>query len=162
GASAHHAIVTGLLGAILADLGVKDAARHAFDRAGEALRAATDQTALAALDVFRGHLDLASGHHDDARHRLVPGLANLARWREPRLRRDLDAAPHGPARPAPARRRRLPDRSGRRIQEPRRCRNLGTFRPVAAPATLRRRDVEMRSRARARRLQSAARDAGGG
>jgi predicted ATPase len=77
--TAHHSLVTAMLASVLADLGVRDAARLAFDRAEHALRAASNHVGLAAVEVLRGHLDLADGNSAAARRRLVEGLANIDR-----------------------------------------------------------------------------------
>jgi predicted ATPase len=80
GAATTHALAGIGLAAVLADLGLKDAARAMFDRAETQLRASNDHTGLAALEVTRGHLDLALGNPEAARRRLVEALANIDRW----------------------------------------------------------------------------------
>jgi hypothetical protein len=80
GAATTHALATIGLAAVLADLGLAAPARAAFDRAETLLRAHGDHTGLAALEVTRGHLDLALGNPESARRRLVEALANIDRW----------------------------------------------------------------------------------
>lgn len=80
GWTTRHALVTAELGSVLADLGLLDEARRAFDRAEDALRVAGDHAGQAALEVARGHLDLATGKSAAARRRLVEALANIDRW----------------------------------------------------------------------------------
>jgi tetratricopeptide (TPR) repeat protein len=80
GATAHHALVTAMHGGVLADLGLRDAARSAFERAEGVLAATDDHVGLAALEVSRGHLDLALDNPAAAKRRLVEALANVDRW----------------------------------------------------------------------------------
>jgi predicted ATPase len=100
----QRTLVGGLLASVLADLGVHDAARRGFDQAEVELRAIADLTGLAALEVSRGHLDLALGDVEAARRRLVEGLANIDRWSVRFARIGLERAleRHGSTAPAPA------------------------------------------------------------
>jgi tetratricopeptide (TPR) repeat protein len=78
GWTTRHAITTSSLGGVLADLGLRDDARLAFERAESALHG--DHAGQAALEVSRGHLDLALGDVAAARRRVVEALGNIDRW----------------------------------------------------------------------------------
>jgi predicted ATPase len=78
GWTTRHALTTSSLGAVLADLDLRDSAKLAFERAERALR--DDAPGLAALEVARGHLDLVAGDATTARRRAVDSLANIDRW----------------------------------------------------------------------------------
>jgi predicted ATPase/predicted negative regulator of RcsB-dependent stress response len=78
GWTTRHALTISSFGGVLADLGLRDDARLAFERAEAVLR--DDAPGLAALEVARGHLDLATGDVRMARRRAVDSLGHIDRW----------------------------------------------------------------------------------